>query len=159
MRAFVVMMLLGCLLAIAVYAAGEQAKPAPTPAPADPNAQAKKEKAGIKADMLQKDYDASFIYLEDLPEEHLIWMEESVPNRVEFMDVSENSLVMDVFTEKRGYLVLSDTYFPGWKAYDNGKTTKIYRANRVMRAVVLDKGAHRVEFVFAPLSFIISVLK
>jgi FKBP-type peptidyl-prolyl cis-trans isomerase FklB len=41
------MLLAGCLLAIAVYAADEQAKPAPAPAPApaDPNAEAKEQKA------------------------------------------------------------------------------------------------------------------
>lgn len=113
----------------------------------------REEEARIKANIQREDYDASFIYFEDLPEEHLIWMEEPVRNQVEFVDVKETSFVVDVTTEKRGYLLLSDTYYPGWRARDNGKTTKIYRANRVMRAVVLDKGTHRVEFVFAPLSF------
>ena len=80
-------------------------------------------------------------------------MEEPVGNQVEFVHVNENSFFVDVKTEKRGYLVLSDTYYPGWRARDNGKTTKIYRANRVMRAVILDKGTHRVEFDFSPLSF------
>ncbi|MFC2166495.1 YfhO family protein [Acidobacteriota bacterium] len=113
----------------------------------------KEEEALIKANIMGEDYDASFIYLEELPKEDLIWMEEPVNNRVEFVETKENSFVVNVTTEKKGYLVLSDTYYPGWRARDDGKTIKIYRANRVMRAVVLDKGTHRVEFDFSPLSF------
>jgi hypothetical protein len=54
---------------------------------------------------------------------------------------------------RNGYLVLSDTYYPGWKAYVNGVPTKILRANYLMRAVALPKGTHRVEFFYTPLSF------
>ena len=51
------------------------------------------------------------------------------------------------------FLVLSDTYFPGWKAYVDGKKAKIYRANYAFRAIPLTAGAHEVEFVYDPLSF------
>lgn len=52
-----------------------------------------------------------------------------------------------------GLLVLADVYYPGWKAFVDGRESKIYRANYVMRAVFLQAGEHTVEFRYEPLSF------
>ncbi|MFC1496325.1 YfhO family protein [Candidatus Margulisiibacteriota bacterium] len=49
-------------------------------------------------------------------------------------------------------LVTSDTYYPGWKAFVNGTEKKIYRANYMMRAVVLNQGENAVKFVYDPLT-------
>jgi hypothetical protein len=53
----------------------------------------------------------------------------------------------------QGILVLADSYYPGWKAYVDGKETPILRANHFFRAVALPEGAHVVEFKYDPLSF------
>jgi uncharacterized membrane protein YfhO len=50
-------------------------------------------------------------------------------------------------------LVLADAYYPGWKAYVNGKEQVIRRANLFFRAVVLPAGTHTVEFRYDPTSF------
>jgi uncharacterized membrane protein YfhO len=50
---------------------------------------------------------------------------------------------------------LADSYYPGWKAYVDGKEKPILRANHFFRAVALSKGAHVVEFKYDPLSFTI----
>src|SRR5258706_1870851 len=52
-----------------------------------------------------------------------------------------------------GILVLADSYYPGWRAYVDGKDERIYRANLFFRAVKLAAGAHRVEFRYEPWSF------
>jgi hypothetical protein len=49
-------------------------------------------------------------------------------------------------------LVLTDRYYPGWKAAVNGAETQIYRANGIFRAVVVPSGAAEVVFRFDPLS-------
>jgi len=49
-------------------------------------------------------------------------------------------------------LVLSETFCPGWKAYCDGRETKIYRANFAFRAVPLPAGTHTVTFVYDPAS-------
>jgi uncharacterized membrane protein YfhO len=54
-------------------------------------------------------------------------------------------------------LVLSDTYYPGWKAFVDGKETKIYRADYAFRAIPLNAGTHRVEFTYDPISFKLGV--
>lgn len=53
-----------------------------------------------------------------------------------------------VKTDRQGLLFLSDNYYPGWKAYVNGKETKIFRADYTFRAVVVPKGESIVEFSY-----------
>jgi uncharacterized membrane protein YfhO len=48
---------------------------------------------------------------------------------------------------------LSDTYYPGWKAWVDGRPEKIYQANYAFRAVPLSAGVHQVKFVYDPVSF------
>jgi hypothetical protein len=58
-------------------------------------------------------------------------------------------------TEKNAgsWLVLLDTYYPGWKAYVDNKETKIYRCNFLFRAVRVPEGGHTIKFVYFPGSF------
>jgi hypothetical protein len=52
-----------------------------------------------------------------------------------------------------GYLVVTDTYYPGWQATVDGVPAEILPANHAFRAVTLDKGEHIVVLEYAPLSF------
>jgi hypothetical protein len=52
-----------------------------------------------------------------------------------------------------GYLVLTDTYYPGWVAAVDGNRVEILRANYLLRAVQLQPGKHVVEFRYEPWSF------
>jgi hypothetical protein len=57
-------------------------------------------------------------------------------------------------TNSPGFLVLFDTYYPGWKAYIDNNLTKIYRADYLFRAIYIDKpGVHTVSFIYSPFSF------
>ncbi len=60
-------------------------------------------------------------------------------------------IVIDVESpDGPSFLVLSDQYFPGWKAYVDGKETPIYCANGLLRGVVVPQGKHVVEFNYRP---------
>jgi hypothetical protein len=52
-----------------------------------------------------------------------------------------------------GFLLLLDTYFPGWTATVDGRPSKIYRADYNFRAVTLPAGTSSVKFSYRPLSF------
>ncbi len=73
---------------------------------------------------------------------------------VDFVKYTANEAVIDVVTDKPKFLVFSDQYYPGWKAYVDGRPAKIYKADFVLKAVYIDKaGAHTVRFVFDPFLF------
>jgi hypothetical protein len=77
----------------------------------------------------------------------------SLQDRVEFTSESNNRLSLLVKAKGDAFLVLSDTYFPGWRVFIDGKEEKIYRADYNFRAVPLGAGTHHVEFIYDPLSF------
>ena len=51
-----------------------------------------------------------------------------------------------------GMVILSDTYFPGWKATVDGKPISIHEVNMAMRGVVVPVGQHEVVMKFRPAS-------
>jgi len=52
-----------------------------------------------------------------------------------------------------GYLLLSDTFYPGWRAWVDGVERDIMVANHVFRAVAVPPTANEVRFQYAPESF------
>ncbi len=96
-------------------------------------------------------------------------------NEVEFVVEKNNELHLRVRATEDSLLVLSDTYYPGWKAfvypvrYDshhqpdlvdtklsnrvNGEEVKIYRADYNFRAIPLKTGEHEIKFIYSPISF------
>ncbi|NWG04051.1 MAG: YfhO family protein [Syntrophaceae bacterium] len=74
-------------------------------------------------------------------------------NKIEFISETNNRLILQVGTDEKVMLVLSDSYYPGWKAMVDGKVQKIYQANYAFRAIPLNTGTHRIEFIYDPLSF------
>ncbi len=71
---------------------------------------------------------------------------------VKFVSESNNRVSLNVKAETECLLILSDTYYPGWKVFVNGLEKKILCANYHFRAVALSRGIHRVEFVYSPWS-------
>lgn len=69
-----------------------------------------------------------------------------------------NSVCIRTFADEPRILYLSDTYYPGWGAFVDGQKTKIYRADHMFRAVLLEAGEHEVRFVYSPLSFKLGAL-
>jgi hypothetical protein len=61
-----------------------------------------------------------------------------------------NRVHIEAVAPSRSLLVLDDTWYPGWKAFVDGRPEPIYRANVWFRGVFLEKGAHSVDFVYRP---------
>ncbi len=61
-----------------------------------------------------------------------------------------NRVVVEVDSPSSGWLVLNDSYSPGWSARVNGASAPIYRANGLARAVPVPSGEVRVEFSYFP---------
>ncbi|HVG21618.1 MAG TPA: YfhO family protein, partial [Blastocatellia bacterium] len=64
-----------------------------------------------------------------------------------------NRVAVETDSPYEGMLVLSDNYYPGWRASVDGSPVEIFRANCTMRAVKVPAGRHVVSFVFMPTTF------
>ena len=60
-----------------------------------------------------------------------------------------------VETDHPGFLVLADSFAPGWKARVDGREEPLLRGNFLFRAVAVDQGKHRVEMIYRPNSLIV----
>jgi hypothetical protein len=67
--------------------------------------------------------------------------------------VSSHEFRVQIQTTNPGFLVISQNWYPGWIAYDNGEMKQIQRANYAFSAVHIDAGAHDIRFVYNPVSF------
>jgi hypothetical protein len=61
-------------------------------------------------------------------------------------------LTVTVQTDAAGLLVLSDLYYAGWKAYLNGRESRLLCANYALRGVVVPSGRSEVRFRYEPAS-------
>jgi membrane protein YfhO len=61
-----------------------------------------------------------------------------------------NEVLLHVSSDEEGLLVLSDTWYPGWRASVDGVEKTILKANICQRAVAISAGKHEVRFVFEP---------
>ena len=66
-----------------------------------------------------------------------------------------NRVTIRAILDAPGYLVLTDTYYPGWRATVDGEPTDILRANYAFRAVWLEAGEHVVEMTYRPASVLV----
>lgn len=76
--------------------------------------------------------------------------------KVEYRNSSINLLVE---TGDKGFLVISDTWYPGWKAYIDGNKTTIYKTYGILRGIFIKgDGIHKIRLVFRPISFYIGLV-
>jgi hypothetical protein len=99
---------------------------------------------------------SEYVILEEEP--HIDYRLQTVDYRPKTGEVtitrySPHSVSLEADLPDAGFLVLSDTYYPGWKVYVDGKEDRILRANYIMRAVRIEKGHHKVDFIYDPISF------
>jgi hypothetical protein len=66
---------------------------------------------------------------------------------------SPHRVVIQAGLPAPGFLVLTDTNYPGWQALVDGQETEIFQADYLFRAVPLPPGQHTVEFRYSPPSF------
>lgn len=76
----------------------------------------------------------------------------SVDGAATIREDTSDRVRVDVVSATPAYLVLTDTWFPGWRATVDGVEQTIYRAHHAFRAVWVPAGAHTVEFRYRPAS-------
>jgi len=71
-----------------------------------------------------------------------------VSTQAQIIENKINSLTIEAKTDKPGFLVLAENNYPSWRAFVDGKETKIYTADYIFRAIPLDKGEHKIRLVY-----------
>lgn len=69
------------------------------------------------------------------------------------VETKNNKIIIEANLAANQLLILNDTYYPSWKAFDNGVEKEILVANGNQQAIYLEKGDHQIEFRFQPESF------
>ena len=72
---------------------------------------------------------------------------------VEVVTDEAEEVIVSVSTSSAGFLVLSDLFYPGWRAFIADREIEIYRANYLFRAVEVEVGRSEVRFVYEPESY------
>lgn len=72
---------------------------------------------------------------------------------IRVLSESANRIRVEIRTAQKGWLVVKDTFYPGWTARVNGLKEPIFAANSIFRAVQLGEGMNVVELSYQPLSF------
>ena len=71
---------------------------------------------------------------------------------------SPNEIQLNYQSDADGVLVLTDNYYPGWKAYLDGNEKEIIRADFSFRGVEAPAGSHSVIFKYQPVSYKIGLI-
>ena len=92
------------------------------------------------------------LLLNDSPPEQAASAQSPRPDKpkVRILENENDKSVVSVVNNRPGFLFLSANDFPGWKAYVDGRQARILRAWITFRAVFLEPGEHRVDFVYDP---------
>ncbi|TVQ07251.1 MAG: hypothetical protein EA361_18615 [Bacteroidetes bacterium] len=75
-------------------------------------------------------------------------------NRIELVHYQPNELRYESVAAKPGIVLFSEIYYPhGWKVFVNGEEAEHFRANYILRAMVVPAGESIIEFRFEPRSY------
>ncbi|MEW6568633.1 MAG: YfhO family protein [Chloroflexota bacterium] len=69
-----------------------------------------------------------------------------------------NRVLVQVTAPQGAWLLLADTWYPGWRALVDGQPTALYRADYLFRAVWVPPGEHSVLFEYVPWTFRLGTL-
>lgn len=72
---------------------------------------------------------------------------------VRVLKESNDNLVIKSNFADTSFIIVSDVFYPGWKAYIDGVETEIHKTNYILRGVEVPGGEHKLELKFSPISF------
>jgi len=57
-------------------------------------------------------------------------------------------IVLETENSGEGFLLLRQTFFPGWKAFIDGKETRIFASDWIFQGIIVPKGNHQIVFSY-----------
>ena len=81
----------------------------------------------------------------------------STPGDVTVTKYEPSRIELSLRASRASLLVLSETYYPGWKAWIDGQPTPIHSVDIALRGVVVPAGAHQLRMEFRPVILPVSL--
>ena len=75
-----------------------------------------------------------------------------VSGSVRIIHEDNTHLDIDCESDRPALLVVTDSHYPGWQAFVNGKAEPVIRTNYIQRGVLVPAGKTRVQMAFRPRS-------
>jgi hypothetical protein len=74
--------------------------------------------------------------------------------KIELISYQADELIYKYSAREEKLAVFSEIYYPaGWKSYIDGKESRYFRTNYVLRGMVVPAGEHEIKFTFKPSSY------
>jgi hypothetical protein len=74
----------------------------------------------------------------------------NAPEEARFVAYQADKLELAVHAQSRGLLVLSENFYPGWRATVNGAYAPIHKVDGGLRGIVVPRGESRIVMQYAP---------
>jgi len=86
------------------------------------------------------------------------WSPEKLQYDLQITEYTPNRIKINLNSNKAGVLVLSNNYYPSWRAKIDGKPEKIYNVDYAIMGIPVDKGIHEIEFYYSRMKILMSLL-
>ncbi len=95
---------------------------------------------------------SSEVLLESAPANAPAHSLEARKSEVKITSYLPEKVTIEADMKAAGFVVLSDVYYPGWRAFIDGAETPVYPAYHALRTVIVPAGRHELIFRFIPAS-------
>jgi len=92
------------------------------------------------------------VLLEEEPQAILSGETDARDSSVTVVEYEPSRITLDVDAAAEGMLVLSEVYYPGWRARVDGREVRMYRVDHALCGVEVEVGPSRVELSFDPMT-------
>ena len=96
--------------------------------------------------LFAESFDPSTMAVTEDADNRLMTLGEVAAGQANITGYSENKVVIETGNDDAGFLVLTDSFYPTWKATIDGKETQIYRTDYSFRGIIVPAGNHKIEF-------------
>ena len=73
-------------------------------------------------------------------------------SQIELLKNKPHEKIYSIESNKPGFVVFSEMFYPGWKAKINNKEVNVYKVNFILRGIFVQKGNNNIKFYFEPSS-------
>lgn len=77
---------------------------------------------------------------------------------VEWIENEPNHIVLIVNSDEPGWVLIRDSWFPGWQGEIDGNPVDLYPAEYLFKAVIVPAGSHQIELEYKPVSFTVGLI-